>query len=1422
MELSVKINAAIDGFVSAMKQASADVQSLQDKAAAGVKIEADTSGAKAAIDGLSNGGIPPIEAKVGADTEPAKEAMNTELPKGAEEAGKKAGTIFGSSLTDTAKSGLALAGGAAIFSGVMGAVGGLGSFLEASFDSVNRIERINAQTEQVIKSTGSAANVTAEHVEELAGNLENLTASEAEGIQTGANFLLTFKDIKNGVGEGNQIFDEAVGVITDMTRALDKTGKAELDTSGAALQLGKALNDPTAGVAALARVGVTFTEQQKQQISTMQESGNIMGAQKLIIAELNSEFGGSAAAFAKTTAGQIELAKHALGTAGEAVVEMFQPIAAYIAGIVADALNGFAEMFGNVRAFFVDNSKAIQVVLSVIGVGAVIAAGVLYGSLIPAVIASASSFVMMGVSAAAAWIAVNAPIILIVAGVAALAAGIFYLYDSFEGVRKVVDDFWNIAVVVFDGLVQYAKDYWEILKAVGEIVFNVLILPFKLLWAVLSPVISAIGDFISSFFSLSDSGKEAGGVIDYVKGAFEVLHNVMGFVISALKGVIAGISTFAETATKVIDKVMSLDFSGAVDAAKEGGKKIGDSTAGAFNESMKEIKSKEAAKKFEEDFKAAAEAVQAAIVSIDASKLAESFEKAKQKAGETATATIGQLSGIQVAFEKLQKAQSEDLPERMQALEAFNTASGAQNVTSYEQAKALVKQTQADLKKSQAENLDASRKMKAIENSNSIEFANKERQINEQTALKKQTDAIEQNRQAQEKIARDTLQSEMDLNIQLLQIQGEADAAKFDAQIASAKKLLSLKLDLTPAQKKAELQSIAEIQTAKDKAESDNLLKIQAERAKFAVKDYEEAQKAIAERLKLESEFAKKTVELTEKRTVETTQQELDKQADLINAKLDFVQAGYNQEINDLLAKNKGVMDAESALKNALAKGNDENTAKAKAALDIARNDAMANDAAILELRIKSSESLQKVQEDAATALSAFRISLIEDDAEREREIRLLEVQKTLDAELLAAAGNERLILDAHRKANAARYDSDEEYNRRTTDLATRTANTLQNLGMGIADGIAEMYGNTFNDLSKAFDDYAAGVQKKMESSGKEDTAKLEDETKTLRSQLAKREISYQDFQEKIAAIREKGEGNGAASATERANLAIGKSFQKLGKDAQEDLQGVFAKMKTSAKAGENVWDTFSKNSAGVFAGMATTLTGTLGAMAAAGTLTLKEVGKAAVGIALDTAGNVAMSQAPVILAAAMTPPPTGLGPIFGAIAGVAAIASIQALIAITKGAIGADAGVVGIDGNYSTPRSSRDTIPIWVRDGESIINPEATAQNRALLKFINSTNRPASEFFSNSVVTANGNLQLAHSNQIRTAQLVTAGSVSGGQDFGAMQNSLANIERSLANAKILETKSKHVSAVDVRVYTEPGLIAKQNKAALRLERARK
>jgi hypothetical protein len=175
--------------------------------------------------------------------------------------------------------------------------------------------KVGAQTNAVLKSTGGVANVTAKQVGDLSTAISAKTGIDDEQIQSSANLLLTFTKVRNEAGRGNDIFSQATRTITDMSVALGQTGKAS------AVQLGKALNDPIKGITALSRVGVSFTKQQKAQITTLVNSGQTLKAQKIILRELNTEFGGSA----KAAATPIDLLKTNVNNLAESLGMMAAP-----------------------------------------------------------------------------------------------------------------------------------------------------------------------------------------------------------------------------------------------------------------------------------------------------------------------------------------------------------------------------------------------------------------------------------------------------------------------------------------------------------------------------------------------------------------------------------------------------------------------------------------------------------------------------------------------------------------------------------------------------------------------------------------------------------------------------------------------------------------------------------------------------------------------------------------------------------------------------------------------------------------------------------------------------------------------------------------------------------------------------------------
>ncbi len=210
---------------------------------------------------------------------------------------------FGSSLARLGKV-------AAVSAGVAG-LGAVAVTLKRGFAELSESQKVIAQTGAVLKSTGKAANVSAKQVESLATSLSVMSGADDEAVQSGENMLLTFTNIRNQVGKNNDIFTQATKATLDMATAMNQgaTPSAEALAKQSIL-VGKALNDPVKGMTALRRVGVSFTEGQVKTIKTLVESGKTMEAQKLILHELNKEFGGSAEAAGKTLPGQLNILKN--------------------------------------------------------------------------------------------------------------------------------------------------------------------------------------------------------------------------------------------------------------------------------------------------------------------------------------------------------------------------------------------------------------------------------------------------------------------------------------------------------------------------------------------------------------------------------------------------------------------------------------------------------------------------------------------------------------------------------------------------------------------------------------------------------------------------------------------------------------------------------------------------------------------------------------------------------------------------------------------------------------------------------------------------------------------------------------------------------------------------------------------------------
>lgn len=169
----------------------------------------------------------------------------------------------------------------------------LALFAKSAVNSSNQSEEALANLRATLESTNRVAGITEEKALEMAAAFQKTTKFSDETVLNGESMLLTFTKI------GKDVFPMAVEAMLNMGA---KFGSVD----NAAIQLGKALQDPIQGVTALRRVGVKLSETQEAQIKHFMAVNDIASAQKIILQELQTEFGGLAIEMGKTDSGKID------------------------------------------------------------------------------------------------------------------------------------------------------------------------------------------------------------------------------------------------------------------------------------------------------------------------------------------------------------------------------------------------------------------------------------------------------------------------------------------------------------------------------------------------------------------------------------------------------------------------------------------------------------------------------------------------------------------------------------------------------------------------------------------------------------------------------------------------------------------------------------------------------------------------------------------------------------------------------------------------------------------------------------------------------------------------------------------------------------------------------------------------------------
>ena len=194
------------------------------------------------------------------------------------------------------------------------------------------VEVLNA----TLQATGATAWTSSKQLQEMASSLQQITNYGDETIIQMQSVLLGFKNIKGDT------FEDATKAILDMATVM------KMDLSSAAQAVGKALDDPINGITSLQRQGFRFSEAQKDVIQALIDTGDMAGAQNIILDELNTTYGGAAEA-AATASTQI---KNAWG-------DLKEGVGAFLTGFLDNEAGkkvvAVIQWIGNAFATFHDN-----------------------------------------------------------------------------------------------------------------------------------------------------------------------------------------------------------------------------------------------------------------------------------------------------------------------------------------------------------------------------------------------------------------------------------------------------------------------------------------------------------------------------------------------------------------------------------------------------------------------------------------------------------------------------------------------------------------------------------------------------------------------------------------------------------------------------------------------------------------------------------------------------------------------------------------------------------------------------------------------------------------------------------------------------------------------------------------------------------
>lgn len=372
--------------------------------------------------------------------------------------------------------------GAAFKSAFLPAVGVVAGITLAAKGWITEAEDARQSTrrlEAVFKSMGDTTGAAAKQAEAYATALGNKIGVDDDDIKVTQAKLATFAAVSSAIGRQAGIFDRATAAAHDLAAA------GFGDAAGNAVQLGKALQDPTKGITALARSGVTFTAAEKEKIKALTASGHLLDAQKIVLGAVEHQVGGVAAATA---------------TSSQKMAVSWANVQEALGTVLLPAFDKLAAILAVIATWVQENSTVVIILVGVIGALAAVVIAVNVAMKLYQTVTILVTAAQWAWNAAVTANPIGLLIVLIVALVAAVIVAVVLIVKHWDKVQAALVAVWNWIKSVFgkvwdwigdkvgavtDAIIGAWQKVWDFIKGIFD--------KIKGVWDSIGGIISSIG-----------------------------------------------------------------------------------------------------------------------------------------------------------------------------------------------------------------------------------------------------------------------------------------------------------------------------------------------------------------------------------------------------------------------------------------------------------------------------------------------------------------------------------------------------------------------------------------------------------------------------------------------------------------------------------------------------------------------------------------------------------------------------------------------------------------------------------------------------------------------------------------------------------------------------------------------------------------